>query len=301
MKLTRLVLGILGIFMVSIITFYAFNLIFTVVANHQALDIVSFSGLPLILFMIILIIIMVSAWRYYKREETDIYYARYYAIVVGALSLVGLGLSIFTGAGIYHNFVGSYVFNAYPLIMTIVYSLLVIGSVTLTVLLTKTIKNEAIEKTYKGTFLYGLREAGLSILLVYALERLGAFILIPVYFSSYDGVYVLPYLIQLLVPAFIMFTYINHEYFGGNRKRTFIFSCVAFGYSLFSLIYMICISKGNYPLTINGLSVIQQFERLVCYPISAIIMYVVALILPLLNGINNGILLLKEKKAKKAE
>ncbi len=287
--------------MLSVITFYAFNLIFTVVANHQALDIVSLSGLPLILFMIILIIILVAGWRYFKREETDLYFARYYGIVVGALSLVGLGLSIFTGAGIYHSFTGPYVFNAYPLIMIIVYSLLIAGSVCLTVYITRVIKEEKIEKTYKGTFLYGLREAGLSILLVYALERLGAFVLIPIYYSSYDGAVTIPYLIQLIIPAFILFTYIIHEYFGGNRKRTFILSCIAFGYSLFSLIYMIAMSKGNYPLTINSLTAIQQFERLVCYPISAIILYVISIILPFLNGLNNGILLLKEKKAKKAE
>lgn len=298
MKNMKLVLFILGIFMLSIITFYAFNLIFTVVANHAALDIISLCGLPMILFMIILIIILVAGWRYFKREETDLYYARYYGIVVGALSLVGLGLSIFTGVGIYKTFVGPYVFKAYPLIMTIVYSLLIIGSILLTYYITKVIKEQNIEKTYKGTFAYGLREAGLSVLLVYALERLGAFILIPIYYSSYDGAVTIPYLIQLVIPAFVMFTYVNHEYFGGNRKRTFILSCVAFGYSLFSLIYMICMSKGNYPLTINSLTAIQQFERLVTYPISAIILYAVSLILPLLNGLNNGILYFKSKKQK---
>ncbi len=284
--------------MLSIITFYAFNLIFTVVANHAALDIISLSGLPMILFMIILIIILVAGWRYFKREETDLYYARYYGIVVGALSLVGLGLSIFTGAGIYKTFVGPYVFKAYPLIMTIVYTLLIGGCAAIIYFITKVIKEEKIEKTYKGTFAYGLREAGLSVLLVYALERLGAFVLIPIYYSSYDGAVTIPYLIQLLIPAFIIFTYINHEYFGGNRKRTFIFSCIAFGYSVFSLIYMILMSKGNYPLTINSLTAIQQFERLVTYPISAIILYTVSLILPLLNGLNNGILYFKNKKLK---
>ena len=301
MKNMKLVLFILGIFMLSIITFYAFNLIFTVVANHAALDIISLSGLPMILFMIILIIILVAGWRYFKREETDLYFARYYGIVVGALSLVGLGLSIFTGVGIYHSFTGPYVFNAYPLIMTIVYSLLILGSAGLVYYITKVIKEENIQKTYKGTFLYGLREAGLSVLLTYALERLGAFVLLPIYFSSYDGAVTIPYIIQLIVPAFIMFTYVTHEFFGANRKRTFVLSCIAFGYSVFSLIYMILMSKGNYPLTINSLTAIQQFERLVCYPISAIILYVVSLVLPFLNGLNNGILMVKEKKAEKAE
>ncbi len=287
--------------MLSIITFYAFNLIFTVVANHEALDIVSLSGLPLILFMVILVIILMASWRYFQRKETDLYYARYYSILVGILSVVGLGLSIFTSAGIYHNFVGPYVFKAYPLIMIIVYSLLIMGCGGLIYFITKTIKEENIEKNYKGSLLYGLREAGLGVLITYALERLGAFVLLPIYFSTYDGAVTIPYIIQLIIPAFVVFIYITHEYFGANRKRTFILSCIAFGYSLFSLIYMILVSKGNYPLTINSLTAIQQFERLVTYPISAIILYAVSLILPFLNGLNNGILLLKEKKNKKAE
>jgi len=298
MKPMKLILFILGIFMLSIITFYSFNLIFTVVANHKALDLVSLSGLPLILFMIILIIILVAGWRFFKRKETDLYYARYYAIVVGAMSVVGLGLSIFTGAVIYKTFTGPYVFNNYPLIMTIVYSALILACGGLIYFITSTIKAGKISKTYKGTFVYGLREAGLSILLMYALERLGAFVLLPIYYSSYDSAVVIPYLIQLIIPAFIMFTYVTHEFFGANRKRTFILSCVAFGYSVFSLIYMIAISKGNYPLTINSLSVVQQFERLVTYPISAIILYMISLSLPFLNALNNGIMMHKEKKAK---
>ncbi len=284
--------------MLSIITFYSFNLIFTVVANHQALDLVSLSGLPMIIFMISLITILIAGWRYYKRKETDIYYVRYYSVVVGVMSLVGLGMSIFTGAGIYHNFLGPYVFNCYPLIMTIVNGLLLAGSITMFVSITVVIKKENINKTYQGTFVYGLREAGLSILLTYALERLGAFILIPIYYSSYDSAYVIPYLIQLIIPAFIFITYLSHEFFGANRKRTFILSCIAFGYSLFSLIYMIVISKRNYPLTINPLSAIQQFERLVTYPISAIILYTISLALPFLNALNNGIMMSKEKKNK---
>ncbi len=287
--------------MLSVISFYSFNLIFTIVANHKSLDLVTFSGLPLIIFMIILIIILMAGWRFLKRKETDLYYARYYSIVVLAMSSVGLALSIFVGTAVYHTFVGPYVFTAYPLIMLIVYGLLIGGSIRTICVINKNIKENNVEKTYKGSAAYGLREAGIGILLAYALDRLGAFVLLPIYFSSYDGAVTIPYLIQLIIPAFVLFTYVTHEFFGANRKRTFILSCVALGYTLFSLIYMIAMSKGNYPLTINSLSMVQQFERLVTFPVSAILLYGVSLIIPFLNALNNGVMLIKEKKAKQAE
>lgn len=296
MTLLRRLLLILGVVMISIITFHSFNLIFTVVANHSALDLVTLSGLPLIIFTICLVIGLMVAYRFFLKKHADWHYLRYYSIVIGAMSVVGLGLSIFTGVGIYKSFIKDFVFKCYPLIMTIVFTLMISGSVLLAVFISKKIKAENIEKTHKGSLLYGLREAGLGIVITYALNRFGAFCLFPVYFSSYDTVYVLPYIFQLLVPGFLVVIFLLHEDFLKNRKITFILSCIAFGYSLFSMIYMILMSKGNYPLTINGLTMIQQFERLVCYPISAIIMYALSLIAPLTLGIINGVKLLKEKK-----
>ena len=298
MKQVRVALLTLGILMLSFIAFYSINCLFMVVSNYEALNIISLAVVPMLLIFINLMIALVVAYRYFMKKEPDLYFVRYYAIVLLVMSAIGLGMSIFVGAGIYHTFVGDYVFKCYPLISLIVFTLMIAGCVGLIVSITKKVKAENIQKTYKGTFAYGMREAGLSILAVYALNRLGAFMLIPFYWSSYDSVYVLPYLFQLLIPTLILATYIIHEDFLRNRKVTFILSCVAFGYSLFTLIYMVCMSKGNYPLILNPLSAIQQFERLVKFPIDAIAMFGISLIIPLLNGLNNGILYFKSKKNK---
>lgn len=301
MKQLRFALFVIGVIMLSIITFYTFNLLFSLVSNYEALDIISLSGIPMYLMFICIMIALISAYRYFMKKEPDIYYARYYSIVVGAIATVGLAMSIVVGTVVYGSFVKDYVFKCYPLISLIVFVLMIAGSIVLAVSLTKKIKAENIQKTYKGTFAYGMREAGISILVVYALERLGAFMLIPIYWSSYDSVYTLPYLFQLLVPTLIVVTYIIHEDFLRNRKVTFILSCIALGFSLFTLIYMIAMSRGNYPLTLNSLSAIQQFERLVKFPISAIMLYGVSLIIPFLNALNNGILMIKEKKAQQSK
>ena len=56
MKQLKMILFIILILMMSVITFYTFNLVFTVVANHQALDLVSLSGIPMLLFFINLMV-----------------------------------------------------------------------------------------------------------------------------------------------------------------------------------------------------------------------------------------------------
>lgn len=301
MKPVKTALLALGIFMLSFIAFYACNCLFMVVSNYEALDIVSLAGIPMLLIFINLMIGLVAGYRYFMKKEPDLYYVRYYAIVLLVMSVVGFGMSLFVGLGIYHTFIGDYIFKCYPLISLIVFALMIAGCIYLIISITNKVKAENIEKTYKGTFAYGMREAGLGILTAYALNRLGAFMLIPFYWSSYDSVYVLPYLFQLLVPTLIIATYIIHEDFLRNRKVTFILSSIAFLFSLATLIYMVVISKDNYPLILNPLSPVQQFERLVKFPIDAILMYGVCLIIPFLNALNNGIMMLKEKKAKKAE
>lgn len=283
--------------MLSVITFYAFSLIFTVVANHQALDLVSLSGIPMVMVMCALIGVLVGAYRYVVRKEQSCHSLRKYGIIVASFSLVGLVFSILCGTVIYGSFVKDYVFKCYPLIMTIVHSAMLVGAGYLIVVSSINIVQEKEEKQ-KVPFLYHLRNFGIGVLLLFALNRLGAFVLLPFYWSDYDGVYVLPYLFQLLMPSVILITYIVHEDFLRNRKVTMALSYSVIGYSLFSMIYMILMSKGHYPLTINGLTAIQLFERLVTYPIDAYLLYGVSFLLAGLNAINNTVMLVKEKKAK---
>lgn len=273
MKQLKFTLFVLGILMLSIIDFYAFNLLFAVVGNHESLDLVSLTGIPMILLLITLVICLMAGYRYLVRKDTDIYYVRYYAIVEAALSVVGIGTSIFVGAGIYGSFVKDCVFKCYPLIMLIVFILMLGGSIYLIVDITKRIKAENIEKTYHGKALTGLIEAGFGILIVYALDKLGAFVLLPIYWSSYDSVYVLPYLFQLLVPTVLVIMRVLYKDFVKSDKVRFIMACSVIGYSLFSILFMALYSKGKYPLTVNPLTPIQQLGRLVCYPISTMLLY----------------------------
>lgn len=297
MKVLKIVAFTLFTLILSIITFYSFSLIFTVVANNQSLDKVSLGGLPMVMLMCALIAVLVMAYRYVIRKQRHSFLIRQYSIIIAFFSLLGFVFSILAGTVVYGSFVKDYIFKCYPLLLTIIHSLLLIGSVYLIVTSQIQIKNGE-EKLELVPVLYQVRSFGIGLILLFALNRLGAFMLIPYYWSSYDSVYTLPYLFQLLMPSVILLTYLIHEDFLRNRKVTLSLSFFVIGYSLFSLIYMSVMAKGNYPLTINSLSAIQLFERLVKYPIDMIMMYMLCFMLAGLNALNNTIMIIKEKKKK---
>lgn len=299
MKALKVILGSVLLLMVSVITFYTFNLVFTVVANHQALDLVSLSGLPMLFIDIMLVALVVAAYRVLLRKSCDVYFLRFYAYLCGALGLLTIVFSIINGTVVYGSFVKDYVFIAYPLITLIIGILTVAGCTYIAVTSEITIRKEHPVQEFKVTFLFSVKTIGISILLLYALERLGGFVLLPVYYSSYDGIYTLPYVIQLLVPAVIMFNYAMFEFMKhGSRKVPLISSGIVFGYTVASLIYVILMAKNTYPLMLNSITVVQQFERLVRYPIDAILLYGVSLLMPGYSLVNQLIKVIKEKKAK---
>ncbi len=282
--------------MLDVIGFYAFHLFFVVVANHKSLDAVSLTGIPMVLLLISLIILLMSGYRYLVRKDTDIHYVRYYSIVLAALSVVGIAMSIYVGAGIYHSFIKDYVFKCYPLIMLIAFTLMLGGAIYLICVISKKIKAENIEKIYHATALRGLIEAGYGILIAYALDKLGAFILLPVYWSSYDSVYALPYFFQLLVPSILIISRILYKDFVKSDKVRFIIACSVIGYSLFSILFMAIYSSGKYPLTINPITPIQQLGRLVCYPISTMLLYGLSFAYPLVVIVLSTIKFIKARK-----
>ena len=284
--------------MVAVITFFTWNLIFSVVSNYAALTIVSISSLPLIFFMIILYVLIFGVFDYVVLKRKDAYFFRKFSIIVVCFSLLGMISSILDGTIVYHTFVGDYVFFAMPLFMLIVHALICGIAVYGSIVSCKSIHDNKPEKTWKAPRLYWIREVLVALLLMFALEKLGAFLLLPIFWSSYDSIYVLPFYIQLLIPAFLVVIYFVDRHWLHNKKINILLSASALIYSLFSLIFMILISKGTWPLVVNPLSPILQLERLVTLPIGFIVIYAVSILYSCSILIVNVVKLIKEKKAK---
>ena len=273
MKFLKNTLATVLILMVSVIAFFTFNLITGIVSNYQSFTINEISSFPMILFFCELVMMMVVAFDCVVLKRRDPYLFRKYSIIIGCFSLVGAASSIIDGTLVYGTFFGDYVFFAYPFIMLVFHLLLLGVSVYMAIITIRAIIKDKPEKTYKPTKLYWLRELLVCFMLVFALERLGGFLLLPVYWSSYDSIYVLPYYIQLIVPAVIFVGYMIDRYWLHSAKVSIILFSSTLAYSIFSLIYIVMMSKGTAPLTVNPLSTVLQLERLVTKPYGTIILF----------------------------
>lgn len=275
MKVLRNILAILVVLMISIITFFSFNLLFSFVSNYASLSKTSFAFIPMMMFMCEIYVALFAIFNYVDLKRKDAYFWRKYSIMMGCFALVGFVFSIVVGTVSYGTFIGDYVFTAYPLIMLIVHTLLLAFSCYIAFISIRIIVKEKPEKVWKNKHVYRLKEFFIAQLLVFGMEKLGAFVLLPLFWSSYDSIYVLPFIIQLLMPIALFVTYMIDFHWKHSMKLNVILYGSILGYSLFSLIYMLIASHNNYPTFVNPLSPILQLERLITSPLGFVIMYLV--------------------------
>ena len=302
MKVLRNILAVLVVLMIAVITFFSFNLLFSFVSNYQAISKTSFAWIPMMMFMCEIYVALFAVFNYVDLKRKDAYFWRKYSIMMGCFALVGVASSIVVGAYSYGTFIGDYVFTAYPLIMLVVHILLLAFSCFSAFVSIRFIIKEKPERVWKNKHTYRIKEFFVAELLVFGMEKLGAVVLLPMFWSSYDSVYVIPFLIQLLMPLALFVTYMIDMHWKHSMKLNVILYGSILCYSLFSLTYMLVMSHNNYPTFVNPLSPILQLERLVTSPIGFVILYLVSVFTSfvLLMGSVSKIIIDK-KKAQKAQ
>lgn len=296
MKVLKYILAVVLVLMISVITFFTWNLIFSFVSNYAALSRTSLSPIPMIMFMIEIYVCLFALYDYIVLKRRDAYFWRKYSLIIAGFALVGFIFAIVCGTFVYHSFVGDYVCFAYPLIMLIVHGLFLGFACYTFVFAFKSIAKDKPVKSWSNSKTYWIREVLIAFLLMFGLEKLGAIVLLPTLWSGYDSVYVIPFYIQLLMPLALFIAYMIDRTWKHSRKLNVILYGSILCYSLFSLIYMLAISKGNYPNVVNPLSPIMQLERLVTKPYGFIILYAVSLIMSTACLTCNVILLVTSKK-----
>lgn len=315
MKKIDMILGLVFVLLTAIIVNYSAYPLWVNVSNYENLlppsgSIVGvktlLSGFPLYMMIAILVSTGFYLYKALVLKQNDAFARKHYSILGIVFGVIGVATSILSGTWIYHTFVGPYMFDAYPLFMLIVHVLFVAMGVYCLVRSLKEIKANNLKKEHKSSFVHVLFTIGEVGLTLFALGRLGAFLTQPVYWSKYDSIYVLPYIIQLLAPAAILVCYLLNRDFIKNKKFGLIATISIIGYSILSMIYMIVLvdkcgagtHAANSTMYINPLSQIQNPGRLLTGPINETIMYVVSIAIPLSNLI---ILLVKKiiEKVKK--
>ena len=304
MRLLKNLLGTIIVLMIAVITFFTWNLIGSLISNYQSLSMTSISSLPMVILMIELFVILYAVFEHVVLKRKDAYFYRKYALILACFAAVGIVTSILDGTIVYHTFVGDYIFFAFPLFMLIVHAILLGISAYLLIPSIIEICKEKPQKTWKNPRFYWVRQVLVAFMLMFALEKLGGLVLLPIYWSSYDSGYVVPMLIQFLVPTFLFVAYMVDRHFKHDKKLNIILLSIAFCYSILSMIYMLILCnvwKGFYMNIANPLSTILHIERLITKPLGAIILYAFCLLFSGINLVLNIVRLSKEKKVKKED
>ena len=304
MKLLKNLLGTVLVLMIAVITFFTWNLIASLVSNYQSLSMTSISSLPMVILMCEIYVLLYATYDHVVLKRKDAYFYKKYSIILGCFAIAGIITSILDGTIVYHTFVGDYILAGFPLFMLIIHAVLLGISVYLLIPSIIEICKEKPEKTWKNPRFYGVRRVLVAFMLMFALEKLGGLVLLPIYWSSYDSGYVVPFLIQFLVPTFLVAIYFVDRQFKHDKKLNIILLSSALGYTILSMFYMLILCnvwKGFYQNIANPLSPILQLERLLTKPFGAIILYAFCILYSGINLTLNIVRLAKEKKAPKEE
>lgn len=295
MKLYKKIIFIaLAILTAIVINFTAYPL-WTIISNYESLAPESLGGFPLYMFVAFLITFLFYYYRAEVKGLNDAFAKRHYSILGIIFAGVGFVFSILCGTWIYGSFVPAYpiVFTGYPLFMTIVHAILLGASIWVLVGAVKEIKAGNLKCERKSSVGHVFETIAYVDLALFGLGRFGAFLNLPVYWSSQNTVYVLPYFFQLLVPlAILVCSLLYRDFLNKNKKFGLISTLVIFGVSLITMIYMIVFKtmcevethQLNATIYINALSAIQNPGRLLTGPINFEIMYVVCFGFVIVNG-----------------
>ena len=222
MKVLKNILAVVLVLMISVITFFTWNLIFSFVSNYAALSRTSLSPIPMIMVMIEIYVCLFALYDYIVLKRRDAYFWRKYSLIVAGFDLVGFAFAIVCGTFVYHTFVGDYVCFAYPLIMLIVHGLFLCFSCYTAVFAFKSIAKDKPVKSWSNSKTDWIRKVLIAFLLMFGLEKLGAIVLLPTLWSGYDSVYVIPFYIQLLMPMALFITYMIDRTWKHSRKLNVI-------------------------------------------------------------------------------
>ena len=256
-------------------------------------------GIAMVLFMVEIYIVLYAVFDYVVLERRDPFFFRKNSLIVGSLALVGIATSIIDGTLVYHTFIGDYIFSGFPLFMLIIHILFLGISEYIGFIAFRQISQEKLEKTWKNPRFFYVRRVLVCFMLMFALEKLGGFVLLPFIWSSYDSVYVIPFYFQLLIPTFLFVSYMVDRHWLHDEKKNIILFSIGFLYSIFSLVYMIVAANmlhDNYQLIVNPLSPLLQGERLITKPVGFIIMYGFCILFSGVSLALNIVRLTKEKK-----
>ena len=295
-KKTLSIIVIITILFGSIINFYTHNFLSTDFVNSVLGGIpdnnmvASFPGV-FISFDVILVIIYLL--RLIKNESYHKKMVGLYSIILMSFSVLGIIFSVLSGTIVYHSFVKPYPFFAYPLICLILHTM-ILGFGIFSFFIYRP-KLDDDKETKQITVKYVFYTMGISLGIYYSLNRLGAFILSPIYIH-YPTLYMtIFFYLSLLLPLSLgVYIYLKKLDLFRNKSSLLMISIILGLNVILSLLIFIIGSQNT--IFISAISPALGIERIMTKPIITVGQFIIILIITILYFIIEIKLLIKNKK-----
>ena len=260
----------------SICAFYMTNLLLSDLGNmfygvHDAYIVSSFPGFFIALYFILGAFFV---YRYFYRPEFKRRTILTYLFIASCFALIGIITSIITGISIYKNFFAPYPFWGYTIICLIIHILVLLCSIFLNILIRKKLPKDESKK--RMSILYILINIISAILVFFAFNRLGAFLISPIYIYWRNLYLTFPFYLSLLLPMaeLVHLILFKFDYFDAKPKAGFIYSIVMIILDVV-LLSIVIILGYNFSEFVSAISPALGLERLATAPLVIVLTIII--------------------------
>lgn len=265
-----LIVGIVG----SIVTFYGTNFLIEDVANYtygfNGLNF--FSTIPTFCLSLIFTDLIILVIRYYIRPNYKKRTLLLHLTIMLAFSIIGLIGSILTSIFVYDSLFTHFPYYAYPIVNLVLYSILIIVFIISKNKVKNNMEEDPEIKEFKIS--YVLYSAILSLITFFALNRLGALLLSPMYVQTRTLYMTWPLYVWLTCPILLLvYVVLNsfNKFYNLNDKIAYIVVYLIFNTVLAYVIYTTGI---NNTLFLSAISPAFGLDRIGTFPYDAILQFV---------------------------
>lgn len=283
----------------SLITYFAMNLFWSDIANYAQkfnwpLTIATY---PLFTIALGIVVFTIFIARYLRMEKPyRMRTAKFYLIFLMIISSVGLITTILSMTFVYKNALAACPFPGSLVVYLIVHVAFIIFEAIGLYKVKKVLSEDDIKA--KRSIAYIIYSACMGIFTFIAFDRLGAFLISPIYieWNRFDLLW--PFLLSLIIPAVILVFMVLFRlkiFDKNNHKFCFILWISAFIVSTALMITVMIQGRSN-PLLVSLISPAMPIERLATLPIDFIIMYAPIVLISLDKIIETTIYYLRDRK-----
>lgn len=282
----------------SLFVYYASNFLFSDVGNMVPgiKDANIITTFPIFMFSLQFILGAIYLARYIRVPQYLKARTKKFLIISASFSFVGLVTSILSGVFIYHSFFKIAPFFAYPFFMAIVNAIFIGVAIYFYIYVSNNMKDDA--ETKKKSVSFVLFNIANSLMLYFAFERFGAFLLFPFWIQWRTFYLTWPFVLSILVPMSMLVQTFLYQYESYKNKPLVGLIYASVNFVLGIGLNIAARAIGYYDSrAVSAISPAMAIERLACSTVITKITFAVIVLAGALTIAHALVYFLRSKKA----